>query len=345
MRRLLVITQSNFDPSSRLRLMQYFPGFARAGWRVEHRALRPSPYRTFPVTVEETQPWKLRLAAMLRRTSLFGDALHSRRCDAVIVGRELPHLARFLAWCNPKIAFDFDDAIHLWPGQDAVIELARRARTIVAGNRLLADAAAQWCNVVRVIPTVVDPDAYTMARAGGSHRKLRVGWLGSDYSIRQTLFPYVPMLSALQREIGFEFVIVSGPGRFLPGPGLDYRFVPWSPAAEGQIADIFDVGIMPLQDDPLQRAKCGAKLLQYMAAGLPVVASPVGINNNIVAPGENGYLAGEPEQWRTALQELAADPALRSRLGRAGRTLVERDYSLGRWLPAWLEVLEETVAR
>jgi hypothetical protein len=150
------------------------------------------------------------------------------------------------------------------------------------------------------------------------------------------------MLAALQREIGFEFVIVSGPGLFRPGPDLNYRFVPWSPAIEGQIADMFDVGIMPLKDDPLQRAKCGAKLLQYMAAGLPVVASPVGINSSIVRPGENGYLAGEAEAWRSALQQLAADPALRSRLGSAGRSLVERDYSLGRWLPAWLEVLEET---
>src|SRR5262249_53741506 len=121
MRRLLVITQSNFDPSSRLRLMQYFPGFAKAGWRIEHRVLRPSPYRTFPVTADETRPWKLRAAAMLRRASLFGDALRSRACDAVIVGRELPHLVRFLAWCNPRLVFDFDDAIHLWPGQDAVI--------------------------------------------------------------------------------------------------------------------------------------------------------------------------------------------------------------------------------
>ncbi len=101
---------------------------------------------------------------------------------------------------------------------------------------------------------------------------------------------------------------------------------------------------MPLQDDPLQRAKCGTKLLQYMAAGLPVVASPVGINSSIVKPGENGFLAGQPEEWGSALQQLAADPALRSRLGAAGRILVEKEYSLRRWLPAWLDLLEETAA-
>jgi hypothetical protein len=342
MRRLLVITQSNFDPSSRLRLMQYFPGFAKAGWRIDHRPLRPSPYRTFPVPAEETQAWKLRVSAMLRRASLFADSLRSRSCDAVIVGRELPHLSGFLTRCNPRLAFDFDDAIHLWPGQDAVARLARKARVIVAGNQILAGAAAQWCSAVRTIPTVVDPEAYRMARCAGSVRRLRVGWLGSDYSIRQTLFPFVPMLAALQREVGFEFVVVSGPGRFLPGSELDYRFVPWSPAIESQIADMFDIGIMPLQDDPLQRAKCGTKLLQYMAAGLPVVASPVGVNGDIVKSGHNGYLAYSPEDWRSALQQLAADKSLRSRLGEAGRALVEQEYSLGRWLPAWLEVLEET---
>ncbi len=342
MRRLLVITQSNFDPSSRLRLMQYFPGFARAGWQIDHRPLRPSPYRTFPVAAEETQAWKLRVTAMLRRASVFADALRSRHCDAVIVGRELPHLAGFLTYCNPRLVFDFDDAIHMWPGQDAVIRLARLARTIVAGNQILADAASQWCSAVRTIPTVVDPAAYKVAKPDGSTRRLRIGWLGSDYSIRQTLFPFVPMLAALQREIGFEFVIVSGPGRFLPEPELDYRFVPWSPAAEGQIANIFDVGIMPLRDDPLQCAKCGTKLLQCMAAGLPVVASPVGVNSDIVKSSHNGYLANSPEDWRSAFQQLAADSLLRSRLGEAGRALVEQEYSLGRWLPAWLEVLEET---
>ncbi len=208
--------------------------------------------------------------------------------------------------------------------------------------RTLASVAAAWNANVAIIPTVVDTGAYSPAgrSTGTSSGRPRVGWLGSQYSIRQTLFAYVDMLAALQNDIGFEFVVVSGSRPELPGSSLQWRFVRWSPTVENNIADLFDIGIMPLLDDPLQRAKCGAKLLQYMAAGLPVIASPVGVNRSIVKPGETGFLAADREGWGSALRQLAADPALRRRLGAAGRARAEADYSVQRWLPAWLQLLD-----
>src|SRR5262249_36719724 len=105
-------------------------------------------------------------------------------------------------------------------------------------------------------------------------------------------------------------------------------------------AELFDVGIMPLVDDPYQRGKCGCKLLQYMAAGLPTIASPVGVNQQLL-DGGRGLRATSEDEWHAALAELASDAGLRRSLGEAGRAFVERNYSLRAWSP----VLEEILAR
>jgi glycosyltransferase involved in cell wall biosynthesis len=335
--RMLVITHSDFDPSSRLRLMQYFPRFIAAGWRVDHR---PSPYRPLHFVKPTLRNWEIQVNAELRRANLLREFIFAGKYDAIMIGRELPNLIGFLKTLNPRLIFDLDDAIYLGSSRTAVAQLASQAAVVVAGNRTLAKGVSEWSDSVKVIPTVVDPSAYRPAPAETNSARLRVGWVGSDYSIRETLFPHLKTLAVLQREIGFEFVIVSGPRPILPARDIQYRFVEWSPVVETEIAQLFDVGIMPLVDSSLQRAKCGAKLLQYMAAGLPVIASPIGVNRCIVTPGLNGFLAVDSEDWRLALQELAADPALRRRLGAAGRARVESDYSIERWSPVWLELLE-----
>ena len=339
MRRMLIITHSDFDPASRLRLMQYFPGFVAAGWRVDHRPLRPSLYRRLHIDGPTLRSWEMRVNAELRRANLLRNFIVAGKYDAIVIGRELPNLIGFLKTRNPRLIFDLDDAIYLGSSRKAVAQLASQAAVVVAGNSTLANAVSEWTNSIKVIPTVVDASVYRTVPPAANGGRLRVGWMGSDYSIRETLFPYLDMLSGLQREIGFEFVIVSGPRPILPTSDMRYRFVAWSPGVETKIAELFDVGIMPLMDNPLQRAKCGAKLIQYMAAGLPVIASPIGVNCSIVTPGLNGFLAGDGEAWSSALRQLAADTALRRRLGAAGRARVETDYSIERWLPVWLELL------
>ena len=113
-------------------------------------------------------------------------------------------------------------------------------------------------------------------------------------------------------------------------PGVAVVHRPWSEAGEIAELQACDVGVMPLPDDPWARGKCGLKLLQFMAAGRPVVASPVGVNATIVRDGENGLLAADEEAWFQGLRQLT-DPALRRRLGAAGRATVARDYSLSGW--------------
>jgi glycosyltransferase involved in cell wall biosynthesis len=116
---------------------------------------------------------------------------------------------------------------------------------------------------------------------------------------------------------------------------------PWSAATEIEDVADFDVGLMPLPDDPWSRGKCGFKALLYMSLGVPPVVSPVGVNPEIVSDGASGLLAGAESEWVEAVARLAADPALRERLGAAAREAVVERYSGQRWAPRFLEVLTE----
>jgi glycosyltransferase involved in cell wall biosynthesis len=168
---------------------------------------------------------------------------------------------------------------------------------------------------------------------------LRAGWLGSSMSIEQTLLPWLDALGEIRRQVPFELVVISDePPRFLQDIGWA-RFLQWSPAVETSIADHMDVGIMPLQDTPWQAAKCGAKLVQYLAAGLPVIASPVGVNRDLVVDGVTGYWAANPDEWRRAIRRLAEQETLRSAFGRAGREQVVQNYSIARWSGQWVDLL------
>jgi hypothetical protein len=115
----------------------------------------------------------------------------------------------------------------------------------------------------------------------------------------------------------------------------------WSEDSEVAMIQSMDIGIMPLTDSPWARGKCGYKLIQYMACGLPVVASPVGVNADIVEHGVNGFLATTEDEWRQALTTLLRDPDLRRRMGAAGRRKVETDYSLQVWGPRVAAIFHE----
>jgi len=119
--------------------------------------------------------------------------------------------------------------------------------------------------------------------------------------------------------------------------GTRTRIVPWSEAAEREVLQQLDIGLMPLEDTPFSRGKCAYKALQYMAAGIPPVADDVGVSATTV--GGAGYAVSGAEPWLEALQALAADAGLRARLGGAGRRRVEEEFSPQRWLPTMAAIL------
>jgi glycosyltransferase involved in cell wall biosynthesis len=189
---------------------------------------------------------------------------------------------------------------------------------------------------VEIIPTVVDTERYTPAGNRPQGPPV-VGWIGTPKTSRY-LFPLIPVFEQLRRAMPVRFVAVGARAEDFAGTPVEAW--PWSEKTEVAAIQQFDIGIMPIDDTPWERGKCGYKLIQCMAWGVPVVASPVGVNREIVCHGENGFLADTMEEWKRSLERLVRmDPATRVAMGSVGRTRVERWHSLQVQAPRFLEAL------
>jgi glycosyltransferase involved in cell wall biosynthesis len=215
----------------------------------------------------------------------------------------------------------------------------RGASAVIAGNEYLARYAREANSNVTLIPTVVDVARYLpCTRKRGHDGRLVVGWIGSPSSAGY-LLERIEALRRFCRNASARLVLVGSGPIELPGVPVEVRS--WREDAEVAEIQRFDIGIMPIPDTPWARGKCGFKLIQYMACGVPVVASPVGANVRIVDDGQNGFLAGTDDQWVAALSTLAASSLRRQQFGMAGREKVVRRYSLDVAAPLLAGVLAE----
>jgi glycosyltransferase involved in cell wall biosynthesis len=275
-----------------------------------------------------------------------------RAADAVVLQRRL--LPRWqlvlLRRRVRRLIFDLDDAVWLRDSYSPkglrspsrlrrFAAVARAADLVVAGNPFLAAESARWAGVgrVAVVPTCVDPARYPAAEHRRAGAGVQLVWVGSSSTL-QGLERCRPHLEAVGRaNPGLELKLVSD--RFLRLGLLKVRECLWTEAKEAGVIASADVGIAWVPDDDWSRGKCGLKVLQYMAAGLPVVANPVGVHADFVRHGESGFLATTPTEWAAAVRALAADPELRRRMGAAGRRRVEAGFSVAAGAAAWADLL------
>lgn len=221
------------------------------------------------------------------------------------------------------------------------------AALVTAGNDYLAERAQRaGAHRVELLPTVVDVDRYaTSAMPRTNPDAIRIVWIGSPSTVhylRQLAAP----LAALGQRRRLTLVVIGGGPIELPGVVVESQS--WSEATEVESIQSSDIGVMPLPDSPWERGKCGYKLIQYMACGLPVVGSPVGVNRSIVQQGVNGFLATDEAEWVASLTALADDAELRAGFGAAGRALVEQRYSLQVNAPRllhWMQAAAPSVGR
>ncbi len=252
------------------------------------------------------------------------------------------------------IVLDLDDAIfHLYdsPAQPLVraflgkklAPLLRAAEIVLCGNEYLASYARQFCTTTMIVPTVLNTDRYRPKDGPRRPGPLRIGWIGSPTTWDEYMAPMLPLLTEIAAAHDARIIVVGAGPKAMPHPRCD--LLPWSEATEIACLQDMDLGIMPLSDTPWARGKCGYKLIQYMACGLPVVASPVGVNARLVDHGGNGLLATTEAEWQEALERLLHDPGLRVRMGKAGRRLIEREYSIQVWGPRVAGLLRDIAAR
>jgi len=335
--RVLALTRYDASgPSSRVRFYQ-FGDFLRAeGLEVKIKPLLDSVYVRRLLSGQSRS-----LGNMLRcYTGRLVELVRGVDADVVWLEKELfPWAPVFLdpgLLGNRPYVVDYDDAVfhnydeHRLPALrmlygNKIPEVVRRASVVVAGNPYLADFATRvGARRTEIIPSVVDGTLYT-PDWNRERNKFTVGWVGSP-STQKFLDPMWDTLRAVIDPQTDRLVTIGGryDKPMIPG----HEPLEWNVKTEAKLLASFDVGIMPLKDAPFERGKCGFKLVQYMASGSPMVASPVGVNKMLVTHGVTGFLAENDSQWLDALRTLKSDEVLCRKMGIAARTEFEQHYSL-----------------
>jgi glycosyltransferase involved in cell wall biosynthesis len=275
--------------------------------------------------------------------------------DLVWIEKELfPFLPawgeRMLRLLKTPYAVDYDDAVfHTYDTHPSALvrrllvkkidHVMQHAALVTAGNYYLVERArSAGAARVEYLPTVIDLDRYPTPTAAprDASEPVTIGWIGSPSTVRY-LERVASVLRRIAGEMNVRIVVVGAKAGALPNGLAEYK--EWSEDTEVAQVTRFDIGIMPLEDSPWERGKCGYKLIQYMACGKPVVASPVGINKDIVVHGGNGFLATSQAEWEHYLKVLVSDAGMRREMGSLGRRIVEERYCIQKTAPmlaAWL---------
>jgi glycosyltransferase involved in cell wall biosynthesis len=338
--------------STRQRFLQYRPFLSETGFEMLHRPLLDDAYLQ-RLYVGHSRQGRHVAACYIDRLRWL---LSSPDVDILWLHCELfPYLPglleRLSGWPGKPVVFDFDDAI--FHNYDHHLKrqirrfLGRKLHSTIGaaemafcGNNYLAEYARPLCSQIEIVPTIVDTEIF---RPSPGKRLVnlsnRIGWIGTPSTWNEYLLGMLPMLNQIAASNGGQIAVMGADCKAKPHPHLD--LVKWSEEGEVPFLQTLDVGIMPLTDTPWARGKCGYKLIQYMACGLPVVASPVGVNKEIVEHGVNGFMAETDGEWRSAVETLLSDADLRRRMGAAGRKKVEESYSLQVWGPRVAQMLRQ----
>jgi glycosyltransferase involved in cell wall biosynthesis len=327
--RITALVKSQEHVCCRYRVAAYRPHLERLGYDVDVR------------------PWSSRWLFQQVFPSFFDDV-----DSLLIVQRKLfpAWQLRLLQHRVRRLIYDFDDSVFVHSsfnprGHDSPNRFAhfrtmvQSADAVIAGNEFLRDQATALTDPakVRLIPTCLDADRYPLARHDPDRPIVKLAWIGSASTIRG-LEKTGPLLDRLGQKVPRLLMKVIC-DRSLHLDHLPIEFRLWRHETEtAELADA-DIGISWQPDDVWSAGKCGLKVLQYMAAGLPVIANPVGVHKKLVRSGETGFLVDSPAEWEDAVRLLASNADLRRRMGLAGRHLIEREYDVSRGADAWRRII------
>lgn len=327
MKRILVLANNLRQASFRLRIAALIPLLVERGFDLDVQ-LRPK--------------------GLLAGPGLWGILKTAGEYDAVLLQRKFlnPLDAGILRRHARRVVYDIDDAlmfhnrpvgrISRWRTQRRYLATARVLDHVVAGNEYLAGLFRKKGCRTTVIPTVIDATRYGVKKHGPTAGP-RLVWIGS-HSTLPYLQNFLRAIEKAARDVpGLKLLTIADVT--VRSDRIEVEHEPWTESGETAALSRGDIGIAPTPNDPWTMGKCGFKILQYMAAGLPVIASPVGANAQIVVEDETGLLPQRAEDWAGAIARLAHDDAVRTRMGAAARRRVEAEYSLERAADQWAELL------
>lgn len=338
--------------SSRLRFEQYLPYLTEENIQVTRSPLFSEKY------IKDLQHNKRSLVNILNAyMKRINTLLCIYKFDLIWIEKEslpwLPTIFEIFFYSGVPYILDYDDAVFHYYDQNTnpLIKfllttkhpvLMKNAAIVIAGNNYIANfAKVSGAKNVQIIPTVVDMNRYKNSNL----RKFQktnistIGWVGQR-ATSSFLYPLNELFQKFSNEGKVKFVAVGIDAGLL---GLEMESLPWQEETEVDVIRQFDIGIMPLSNGLFERGKCGYKLIQYMACELPVIASPVGINCEIIEHGVNGFLAESSSEWEVSIRVLLNDSKLRKKMGCAGREKVEKQYSLEVTAPKLVSILKKTM--
>jgi glycosyltransferase involved in cell wall biosynthesis len=353
--KVAALTLGRDAPSARFRIRQYRSQLVDHGVMLKEYCpvvsqMIPLPGVLGTIRRRYLFPWPL-IQSLLNIFARLPAFVGCRGADVTVINRcVLPGLDELVALLPRPRILDVDDAIWLTDprGSEAAARLVRRVDAVIAGNEYLATWYRQHNNNVFVVPTAVDTDKYR-PMAPEKHMKktgCTIGWIGTAGNFPHLRLVWSAIKIVLTRCPEVRVLVVSDRRpEWVRFDGERAVFRAWSEETEARDLRDMDIGIMPLHDNEWTRGKCGFKMLQYLAVGIPVVVSPVGMNNDILNGAELGFGARDEKEWVTALIRLSEDRGLRQRLGANGRALVESKYSTRRIASRLAEIVFSQICR
>ncbi len=327
MKQLTFLMHKSFQ--GRFRVKEYIPFFKKHGVKVELVRVSKnifSRYRNY------------------KRLSDF---------DMVIVQRKLlsPIDLFFVRHFSIKMVFDFDDSImyrssrhgnhHSWSKMKKFKTMMTTVDGVIAGNTYLKNEAAKFISPekIYIIPTIVDLKEYSIKKYNMAKKDFIIGWIGTSGNLHylKSIAPAFKKLNRKYKNVKLK-IVCDG---FFDLSNVEVIKKIWRPEDVEEDLKSFDVGVMPITDDLWTRGKCGLKVVQYLAAGVPAVVSPVGLNRDLAIPGKTGLWAEDIDDWTDKISELVDHPDKRMKMGLAGRKLVEKEYSLQAQAPRYLAILRK----
>ncbi len=334
----------NEAPSQRFRFEQYFQALKNNS--ITYNIAPFLSIKTWRILYQEgnnfSKSWYVFVSFLKRVTLLFKLSGY----DYIFIHREAtPFGPPFFEWSvksiwRKKIIYDFDDAIwlddpnetgkikHLVKWKRKVKSICRWSHKISCGNSYLANYAFQFNENVIVNPTTIDTiNLHNLKRVKNNslQDKITIGWTGT-HSTLHYLQDIIPVIKVLEQKFNFQFLVISN-----TAPNFDLKslkFIKWNKLTEIEDLNQIDIGIMPLTDDKWSKGKCGFKALQYMALAKPVVASPVGVNVEIIDEGETGFLVNSLKDWEISLSKLISSVKERERMGEKGLQKIQKYYTV-----------------
>lgn len=277
--------------------------------------------------------------------------------DLIVICREAllspsVYFERKIIQSGVPVIYDFDDAIWIrdvsaanrrigWlKNPDKIRQIIPGCAAVTAGNDYLADFAREMNPNVHIVPSTIDPGFhFPLPRPD---RPVTIGWSGS-----LTTLPHfeqvLPVLRRLHEKWGKRIRFLTVGAETSKAQGIPIHYTPWNKASENQLLNKIDIGLMPLPDDPWARGKCGMKALLYMSVGKPTVASPVGVNTEIIINEENGMLARDDDEWFNVIDRLIENKEFREQLGHNALSFVRKHYGKDVWAERLLKIYEQAM--